>query len=366
LLSDAIPGASGVSIVFADHPTADTIEYCLEGNLTRQARIHTSWIKTENIRTYYTLEPSIGPEMLALHAKKQAQDMVGAIKAKGLLKEKVAYDALSPLLQEALQKEGLKLVYAPEVMDEARKLKTMDEVNCMRLGGVIADAGWGAMFQHLRPGMTERELGSKMSEAVFVKQQAGHPIISLRSGPNTAPNWLSHSPSDRTIEAGDLLFCDMIDCGYSGYNSCYYRTWKCGTKPTQKEKDMYKQVYDWLYSAAEELKPGKTTADAARKWPPASTWGYKEEYEPWSNCLGHGQGLMTYELPRINRFCSIDYPQVIEVGMVIALETWTGEDGVGGVRLENMGVVTKNGWENIYQWPDEEITCPQHQLIFGY
>ncbi|MFH1169700.1 MAG: hypothetical protein V1691_03285, partial [Chloroflexota bacterium] len=47
LLSDAIPGASGVSIVFADHPTADTIEYCLEGNLTRQARIHTSWIKTE-------------------------------------------------------------------------------------------------------------------------------------------------------------------------------------------------------------------------------------------------------------------------------------------------------------------------------
>ena len=43
-----------------------------------------------------------------------------------------------------------------------------------------------------------------------------------------------------------------------------------------------------------------------------------------------------------------------------------GEDWVGGVRLENIGVVTDNGWENIYQWPDEEIICPSNQLIHGY
>ena len=129
---------------------------------------------------------------------------------------------------------------------------------------------------------------------------------------------------------------------------------------------MYQQVYDWLYSAAEEVKPGKTTADAAKKWPPASTWGYQEEYECWTNALGHGQGLTPYEPPRISRCCSLDYPQPIEKGMVIALETWMGEDWVGGVRLENMGVVTDNGWENIYQWPDEEIICPPHQLIYGY
>lgn len=366
LLSEFLAGASGMSIVFADYTLADTIDYSLEGNLAKQARIHSPWIKSDNIRISYTMEVSLGEATLKKHATRQAKDIAQVLKEKGLAKEPIAYDAMTPLLKEAIEKEGIKLVASPRLMFEARMIKTEDEINCMRLGGVIADAGWGAMFQELRPGITERELGAKMSAAVFAKQQTGHPIISLRSGPNTAPNWLSHSPTDRTIEAGDLLVADLLDCGYSGYLTCYYRTWKCGTKPTQKEKDWYKQIREWLYAAAAEVKPGKTTADAAKKWPPASTWGYKEEYECWSNALGHGQGLTTYEPPRISRCSSLDDPQPIEKGMVIALETWQGEEGVGGVRVENMGVVTDNGWENIYQWPDEEISCPQHQLLFGY
>lgn len=363
LLAGLIPGSAGVSLVFAEHPTSDMIDWALEGNITRQNRIHCPWIKPENHRTAYTLAVNQGPEMVKINARRQAQDIIQRMKDKGLEKEQLAYDAYSPPIMEALEAEGVKLLAAPAVFVEARTTKTQDEIDCLRMGGAISDAAWGACFENLRPGITERELGAKMAEAIFLRQQANNPIISLRSGPNTAPNWVSHSPQDRTIQPGDLVFSDMILCGYSGYHSCYYRTFKCGTRPTQKEKDWYKQCYEWLYNACEAIKPGITTDKVAKHFPTCDTWGYSEEYECWTNALGHGLGLTSYELPRISRCCSMDYPQVIEKGMIIAMETWMGEDGYGGVRIENLGVVTDKGWENLYSWPDDEIICPSHQLI---
>ncbi|MFC1917900.1 M24 family metallopeptidase [Chloroflexota bacterium] len=364
VLGGLIPGVAGLSIIFAELPTADIIDYSLEGNLTRQNRIHCTWIKPENQRTVYSLAENQGPEIVKEHAKKQAKEIKQVLEEKGLAKEKIAYDSSNAAMMSALEAEGLTLVPVGHLIQEMRATKTQDEIDCIRMGGAFGDIAWGVMFKELRPGITERELAGKMSHAIYLKQQAGQPLISLRSGPNSAPNWLSHSPQDRVISPGDLVICDLILCGYSGYHSCYYRTFKCGTKPTEKEKDWYKQCYEWLYNACEEIKPGKTTADAAKKFPPAATWGYKEEYECWSNALGHGLGLSSYELPRISRCCSLDYPQEIRKGMTIAMETWMGEDGHGGVRIENMGVVTDNGWENLYQWPDEEIICPSHQLIF--
>ena len=363
LLAGLIPGSAGVTLVFADYPTSDMVDYALEGNLTRQNRIHCTWIKPENHRTAWSLHEVIGPEKLKEHGKNQAKEIVQILKEKGLDKEQVAYDANTPVVMAALEAEGVKLVAAPQVLREARMIKTQDEIDCMRMGGAFCDAGWWACFETLRPGITERELGAEMSKAVYLRQQVGHPLISLRSGPNSAPNWLSHSPQDRTIQAGDLIVCDMIHCGYSGYHSCYYRTFKCGTRPIDKEKDWHKQCREWLYNACDEIKPGKTTADAAKKFPTCDTWGYDREDECWSNALGHGQGVSSYDLPAIRRSCSLEYPQPIEKGMVIAMETWMGEEGYGGCRIENVGAVTDNGWENLYTWPDEEIICPEHQII---
>jgi Xaa-Pro aminopeptidase len=48
--------------------------------------------------------------------------------------------------------------------------------------------------------------------------------------------------------------------------------------------------------------------------------------------------------------------------MVLATETWYGEDGVGGMRIENVGVVTKNGFENFYRMRDEGIRIPHHTI----
>ena len=64
---------------------------------------------------------------------------------------------------------------------------------------------------------------------------------------------------------------------------------------------------------------------------------------------------MHYNYPVINRQWSLKYPQIIEEGMVIAYESLEGEHRVGGVRMENMVVVTKNGAEIMDFFPRDEI-----------
>jgi Xaa-Pro aminopeptidase len=122
--------------------------------------------------------------------------------------------------------------------------------------------------------------------------------------------------------------------------------------------DWYKKLVDILDAVIEAIKPGATTADAAKAFPPASAWGYRDEAEVLTCEIGHGVGLNAYELPVINRQWSLRHPQVFEPGMTLAVETRTGEFRVGGVRLENMVVVTENGAEIMDHTPRDRIMEP--------
>ena len=110
------------------------------------------------------------------------------------------------------------------------------------------------------------------------------------------------------------------------------------------------------------IKPGATTADAAKGFLPASKWGYPEEAYILSVNIGHGIGLHLYEMPVINRQWSLKHPQVFEEGMSMAIESIQGEWGVGGGRLEDQIVVTKDGAEIIHHMPRDEIIVA-HKIV---
>jgi Xaa-Pro aminopeptidase len=151
------------------------------------------------------------------------------------------------------------------------------------------------------------------------------------------------------------VFLD-IQTVYNGYQTCYYRTLCCG-RPTQKQKDLYQQAYDWLMAGIAQVKPGNTTADIAHVWPAAEELGFGTESEAFGLAYGHGVGVGLWERPMVSRAFSLDHPVELLEGMVLALEAYAGE-GWDGARIEEEVVVTATGCEVITKFPaDELLAC---------
>jgi Xaa-Pro aminopeptidase len=106
------------------------------------------------------------------------------------------------------------------------------------------------------------------------------------------------------------------------------------------------------------IKPGKTTADAARILLPALARGYRSEAEALTMEVGHGIGMHHYCPPLIHAEWSLKHPQVFEPGMALALEVDEGEPRACGVRVENMIIITKEGPEIIDHIPRDCIMEP--------
>jgi Xaa-Pro dipeptidase len=316
------------------------------------------WIKNWRVARS-TLSDIAGPRAVAEEYALFAQEIGAELKERGLTGEPLAVSDFDESARNALRESGLKIAEGWPLLLEASQCKTADEINCLKMAATFCSTGWQRFTEVCRPGMAtsaiHRICFNAMSEA------GGEPAGWMWSGPTTFERLIT--PVNRIIEYGDLVYYPLCGTSYLGYTACLYRTFKVGRKPTDKEKDWYKRVKDSLDAAIEATRIGKTTADAARAFPPASKWGYKDEAEVLSIEFGHGIGLASpwplgvhYNYPNINRQWSLKHPQPFEKGMVIAYESCEGEHMVGGVRLENMVVVTETGPEIVDLYPRDEIT----------
>ncbi len=337
------------ALVFAEH---EPILYEM-GDAMEHHKAHCTWIRPENWRySFCWLGGCCGPEASADMAKKWAEAIARDLKAKGLQKEKLGVDAIDEVGRQALANVGIETAGVMPAMREARRTKTKEEILCMEMGVAISNVGYATVCQTLKPGLRECDVGGVVMDAML-KAGAEHANAGARSGPNTFE--VFHLGNlDRVIQVGDLVYVNLCSTTYMGYRVCYYRTFIAGRRPNQKEKDWYQKLHDRIYAVIDEIKPGATTADAAKHLLPASTWGYEAEERLLVSEVGHGIG-MTYDEPIISRIWSFDHPQPLEPGMVIAVECREGEPGYGGVRFEEMVVVTEKGHEIITTWPSEEI-----------
>ena len=104
------------------------------------------------------------------------------------------------------------------------------------------------------------------------------------------------------------------------------------------------------------VKPGATTADIVQVWPRAEEFGFPDEEAAFALQYGHGVGLSIWEKPIFSRLVSLDHPEVLEEGMVFALETyWPAADGWSAARIEEEVVVTADGCEIITKFPAEDL-----------
>jgi Xaa-Pro aminopeptidase len=100
--------------------------------------------------------------------------------------------------------------------------------------------------------------------------------------------------------------------------------------------------------AVKVVRPGITSADIASVWPTCEAWGLKTEAEARGMATGHGIGLEVHELPVLGPGGG-----ELAAGNVITLEPGLYYPGKGGIRLEDMGVVTMNGFRDLTTMPRE-------------
>jgi len=326
------------TVAFAEH---DPIVYELPpGHLFGTC----PWVKPENLKlAILWADEACGPDATRERAKKFAQSVKQDLKEKGLEKEKLGIDKLDEPGQRALREAGIETVDVMPAMLEARAVKTEDEINCLMMAVAISEVGWYALYEALKPGILARELIAVANKAMY------------SAGAEDVWGVLGGSRSTGIIQVGDMVTVDFCRITYLGYNTCYYRNIIVGRKPNQKEMDMHKRSYERVRNVIEAIKPGATTADAAKHWLPAKERGYPTEEYTWCEDLAHGLGLWLYEYPIINRLWSFDYPMTLEKGMTMAVEAMEFDPEVGRTKLEEMIVIGDKGAEIMTKMPIEDM-----------
>lgn len=342
------------TLFFSEH---DPIVYHHAGDYQQQPD-QAPWIKHHRCARSW-LGGTVGVAASQDEAKLFASEIAGELRQRGLEKEKVGIFGFDGYATEALQEEGIILVSAVTMISEMKTIKTIDEINCLKTVATICEAAWWRVWENLRPGMRDTEI---LRVAVDAALEAGAESFITQNTPYSGPLSFERGirGTNRIIQTGDLVYMPMCHVSYLGYCSCTYRTLIAGREPNDKEKDWYKVLLERIDSIIDAIKPGATTADAAKHFAPASKWGYSDEVEVLTVEIGHGIGIGGYNLPVINRQFSLKHPQVFEPGMAIAVESLEGEHRVGGVRLENMMIVTENGAEIIDHMPRDQIWPPHY------
>lgn len=231
---------------------------------------------------------------------------------------------------------GIQLVSMKNQMTLIRSRKEAEEVNRIRRAAAIADEGWRMILDKIRPGVSEKALALELE---FFMRQHGADGVSFQfivaSGLRSA---LPHGiASDKLIEAGDFLIFDygnLVD----SYCSDMTRTVVVG-KATDRQKEIYQAVLNAQETALKSVKPGITGAELdsiARQMITAAGFG-----DYFGHGLGHGVGIEIHELPHVNHLGQTP----LEPGMIITIEPGIYLPNEGGVRIEDLVLVTEDGYE---------------------
>ncbi|MCJ8013469.1 Xaa-Pro peptidase family protein [Paenibacillus sp. KQZ6P-2] len=238
-------------------------------------------------------------------------------------------------LQNAIAAE---LVPVAGVIENLRMVKSETEIGFLRTAAQIADTSFAEILEHIRPGLTEKEIANTL-ESTLRKHGADSSSFNLIvvSGHRSAlPHGLA---SEKIIENGDMLTFDF-GAYYKGYRSDITRTIAIG-KPDKQLQDIYQIVLEAEMKCIALLKPGALCSEID-----TFTHNYIESLgygEYFGHGTGHGIGLDIHEEP----FFSTTSEKVLAPGMIVTVEPGIYIPNLGGVRIEDDVLITDTGYEII-------------------
>lgn len=291
-----------------------------------------------------------GTELVAA-AEALADDTVAFLQEIGTDNRRVAVEYVTPSVTQALEKRGLEVIDGVMISEQARVIKSADEIACIRWAIAVAELGIRQVKKALKPGVSELQLWALLNYTNLANNGDWHDGRMLASGPRINP-WLQEA-SPRKIESGDLMGFDTDMIGPMGYFADISRTFHCGpAQPTLRQKQLYRLAVEEITHNMHLVRPGITLREFQQR-----AWPIPEEFQANAyTCVAHAVGMCD-EYPQIKHGFRMENPYdcELEAGMVMCIESYIGAEGErDGVKLEQQVLVTESGYELLTTYPFEE------------
>ena len=267
----------------------------------------------------------------------------------GVAGKKLGIDTLDPIAFMALSHHEMPLISAEKLIEPSKTIKTKDEILIYEQVAKLYSSVMRTFRDELAPGVSEEELISLIFSRVVEMGAEGLLQINVCTGENMNPwrRW----PTDRKLKDGDLAGLDLHVYGPCGYIFDSSRTYLCGTKGSDKQRDRYQRAHEYINQVIGLLRPGLPIAEFKAKLPTVPEKFHKLLY---SFHIAHSNGLTPGEYPSIMKDQK-DVEDTIKKDQVLSVDCFFGEEGDDvAVKLEEQVLITDDGAIKMADMPYEE------------
>ncbi len=231
--------------------------------------------------------------------------------------------------------KGVKFTPIANTIEELRRYKDAVEISKLKKSQLINEQTLERIKKLLKPGITELEIAWKIKTIghdLGADDIAFEPIVGFQEN-SSVPH---HQNTNRKLNDNELVLIDM-GMKFAGYCSDMTRTFFFG-KGTKEQLAIYDLVLKAQLAAIKAVK-----SDVKAAVPDLAARKIMGKYEKFfGHSLGHGIGLDVHEAPSL----SASSKDILEENMIVTVEPGIYLEGKFGVRIEDMGRVTKSGYEN--------------------
>lgn len=255
--------------------------------------------------------------------------------------------ALSYDRYASLTAGGLELVPRRGLVEAMRAVKDEGELDTIRRAAAVTSEAFARLSEEPFVGRRERDVAWRL-ESLFHElggEELAFPVIVAAGPTGGSPHAV---PGDRVIEPGQTVTVDAA-CRVGGYCSDCTRTFLTGELP-----DELAHAYDVVLEAqiaglgaVRAGADGVAVDGTARDVVEAAGFGGL-----FGHGLGHGLGLEVHEAPWLNA----EFPSVLAAANVVTVEPGVYFPGVGGVRIEDLVIVTDDGAEVLTPFTKDPVT----------
>ncbi len=265
------------------------------------------------------------------------QEVAGALRDMGLAEATVGVEmdhlpardcaTLRTLLPKAV------LAAADGIFGKLRQVKSARETTLLRTVSRITDSAIGQTLAGARPGMTELELAGQLTGRLFSGGAQHFKLMIIASGERSQfPNV---GPTHRRLRQGDLVRMEIFGV-LDGYHAGVCRTAVVGA-PTGEQARIWDNLVECKYRVMDLIRPGAHARTVYRR--------FLEKFDELGlapiSFVGHGIGVFLHEEPYLGRYGE----EVLEEGMVVAIEPLVYIPGRMGLQNKDMLRVTRDGCE---------------------